>query len=233
MSMQRGHGPLAGSRLICGSILAILALIMLMACSPSGAPMAWQVFYFPASQTLAVSTLVDPCESEAAITEEGDSTIEISVHQVSQGSGRGSCPSPIGSRLLQVQSPVGSRKIEASEGSTGQVFNLATRLHQPVTATTGMPWGAHSVSSPQGQTWTLAYEAPTGHLLYQLTSTPDDHRHQSSRHTIRGQPMVTPCPGTLCWREGGILYSISPLYGQADPKLLTVGQASALAVALQ
>ena len=212
-------------------VAALAATLLLQGCD-AGQALSWQAFYVPSSAVVAVSTQLGPCDSDASITDEGQSVVELTAHPIDQPAGHGSCQSPLGSRLLQLSAPMGSRKIHASDGSHGQAFNLATRLHQPVTSPDEMPWGAHSIHTPTGDVWTLAYQDPSHRFAYLLTSAPDDHKHGTGSGTVRGRPSVTPCVATLCWRENGMLYAISSLTGQADPLYLTAAQARAVAATL-
>jgi hypothetical protein len=218
-------------RVIVG-VLGGLLLAWQAGCSSEGDALPWQAFYLPSSALVEVSTQLGPCESDAAITDEGSTVVAVTARQIDQPPGHGSCPSPLGSRPLELSAPVGSRKIQASDGSTGQAFNLATRLHQPGTSSDAMPWGGRSVHSTEGDTWSLAYQDPSHHFSYLLTSEPDDHTHKTGVGTVRGRPTVTPCVATLCWRENGLLYSIGPISGPADPQYLTVAQARAMVATL-
>jgi hypothetical protein len=143
--------------------------------------------------------------------------IVVTARQAVAQPGHGSCVMPITGSVHQLHGNVGSRTIRPADGASGDAFDLSTRLHQPITGGTGLPFGAQVTHAPAGDQWTLAYGQQGPAISYALTSTPDDHRHTALATTVRGQPRVTPCTATLCWREHGMLYSIGPAGGFTNP----------------
>jgi hypothetical protein len=189
----------------------------------------WQAFYLPDSATILVHVNGGPCNATLTSTSTPDS---ITITAVPIPPRRNvACALPITGTVIHLDEAVGQRAIHAAGGSTGTSYNLANRLHQPVTGSNGLPEGGQVAPTATGDKWTLAYGYGSPPIGYLLVSAPDDHHHHYLTSTVRHHPAITPCPATLCWLETGLIYSIAPL-GGADNTLLNPSQAQTLAATL-